>query len=287
MPEFKPLEITDKEIIEKFTKDFHVASSELCFTTFYIWRKLLKVSYANIDGCVVFKTQHNDNPMSLRFPLGNGDKKKIIDKLVNLFGNETRFYGLTEDMLPLFDEGFEISPMHDYADYVYESEKLISLSGKKLHSKRNHINSFNKLYTAEFSPITEADADFITSCYEDWYEGDGDQYLQQEKESIADIINNFDYLNLLGEKLTVGGRLVAFTIGERLNNDTAVVHIEKADTNYKGAYAVINQHFAENYLREFKYINREEDMGIAGLRKAKLSYCPVKMIEKYKAVKII
>lgn len=283
MLKFKPLELCDKEIISEIIKDHTVYSSELTFTTFYIWRNLLNVEYTIIDNTVVFKTQHNSNPFSLRFPLGSGDKKAVLEKLINHFGKDTRFYGLTEDMLKVFDDRFEISEMTDFADYVYESEKLITLSGKKFHSKRNHINSFNKLYNGVFSPITKDDYEFITSNYNNWQKED-DEYLAQERTSIGDLIKNFDYLGLWGEKLTVDGQLAAFTIGEKLNNDTAVIHIEKADTNFKGAYAVINQHFAENYLKDFKYINREEDMGLEGLKKAKLSYCPVKMIKKYKGI---
>lgn len=283
MLEFKSLELADKPLIEQYTKAFSVTSSELNFTTFYIWRDLLNVQFAVSNDCVIYKTRHNENPFSLRFPLGAGDKKMAIEECVSTFGSDTRFYGLTEDMLEYFSDEFEISEMPAYYDYVYESEKLISLAGKKLHSKRNHINSFHKLYESEFSPITEADADFITAYYDKWYDGDGDEYLEQEKRSITDVIKNFGSLKLMGEKLTVGGFLAAFTIGERLNEDTAVVHIEKADTSFKGAYAVINQHFAQHYLKDFKYINREEDMGIEGLKKAKMSYYPYAFVKKYKA----
>ena len=136
----------------------------------------------------------------------------------------------------------------------------------------------------EFSEITEADAEFITNAYNSWYEDTGDEYLRQEKESIAELLENFDYLKLMGAKLTVDKNLAAFTIGERLNPDTAVIHIEKANVDYKGAYTVINQHFARDFLSCFKYINREEDMGLEGLRKAKQSYCPDLMIKKYKGV---
>jgi len=284
MLEFKSLELADKPLIEQYTKAFSVTSSELNFTTFYIWRDLLNVQFAISNDCVIYKTRHNNNPFSLRFPLGAGDKKMAIEECVSTFGSDTRFYGLTEDMLGYFSDDFEITEMPAYYDYVYESEKLISLSGKKLHSKRNHINSFNKLYDSEFLPITEADAGFITKYYEKWYNGDGDEYLEQEKASITDVIKNFNYLGLMGEKLLVNGELAAFTIGERLNENTAVVHIEKADTSFKGAYAVINQHFAQHYLKDYEYINREEDMGIDGLKKAKMSYYPCMLIKKYKGV---
>lgn len=288
MTEFKMLTLSDKDVIDGYINNTCIYSSELNFTTFYIWRKLLNVQFAEISGCVVFKTKHGENPFSLRFPLGNGDFKEAVFECIGLFGNKTRFYGLTEDQRDKLEEvfpgRFEFSEMTESFDYVYTSDKLINLSGKKLHSKRNHINSFYKLYNCEFSEITEADAEFITNAYNSWYEDTGDEYLRREKESIAELLENFDYLKLMGAKLTVDKNLAAFTIGERLNPDTAVIHIEKANVDYKGAYTVINQHFARDFLSGFKYINREEDMGLEGLRKAKQSYCPDLMIKKYKGV---
>lgn len=288
MLDFKPLKLADKALADEYLNKCYIYSSELNFTTFYIWRKLLNVEFAVSSDCLIFKTQHNQNPFSLRFPLGGGDERNAVQECIDTFGAHTRFYGLTEDMVQklnaMFPGEFAFSEMTESFDYVYTSEKLINLSGKRLHAKRNHINSFYKLYNCDFSPVTSADTQFITDAYENWYEDTGDEYLRQEKESITEILEHFEYLKLMGAKITVDGNLAAFTIGERLNPDTAVVHIEKADINYKGAYTVINQLFAQNYLSGFTYVNREEDMGLEGLRKAKQSYCPDLMIKKYKGV---
>lgn len=285
MLEFKPLKLSSKQEIDSCAKNMSVTSSELNFTTFYIYRTLLNVMYCIEDNCVIYKTKHGNGKSGYRFPIGDGNKKAIIETLINE-NPDLLFYGLTTDMVEFLNENFPnrfvCSKMPNYTDYVYEREKLSTLSGKKLHSKRNHINSFYKLYKSEFSKITSSDRDLIVNTYDSWFGETDDEYLLQEKDSIADLLQNFETLGLIGGKLMVDGNLVAFTIGERLNQNTAVVHIEKANTDYKGAYTVINQQFAEQMLGEFMYVNREEDMGIAGLRKAKMSYLPDLMIEKYK-----
>lgn len=283
MLDFKELTLSSKQEIENCIKNVRITSSELTFTTFFIYRKLLNVKYAIKDGMVVYKTRINKE--GFRFPLGDGDKIALINELIAENPN-LLFYGLTADMVDFLEQNFKgqfsFSKMEDYDDYVYSQDKLANLTGKKLHSKRNHINNFYKLYQSEFSEITPDDKDLIICSYDRWFKETDDKFLLQEKEGIKDLLDNYDKLGLVGGKLTVSGNLVAFSIGEKLNDDTAVVHIEKADTNYKGAYTVINQQFAKNCLEGFTYINREEDMGIEGLRKAKMSYQPDFMVEKYR-----
>lgn len=285
MLDFKELTLSSKQEIDSCAKCTRVTSSELTFTTFFIYRKLLNVKYCIKDGLVIYKTKIGNGKAGFRFPLGKGDKKALINELIKDNQN-LLFYGLTYDMVNYLSENFagkfSFSKMEGFDDYVYTRDKLVNLSGKKLHSKRNHINNFYKLYNSEFSQITGMDKDLIVSSYNRWFKETDDKFLLQEKDSIKDLLESFDELGLVGGKLTVSGNLVAFSIGERLNDDTAVVHIEKADTNYNGAYTVINQQFAKNCLDGFTYINREEDMGIEGLRKAKMSYQPDVMVEKFK-----
>ena len=285
MLDFKELTLQAKQEIESCAKNVRVTSSELTFTTFFIYRKLLNVKYAIKDGMVIYKTKIGKGKEGYRFPLGDGDKTALISELIAENPN-LLFYGLTSDMIDFLEQNFKdrftFSKMENFDDYVYSWDKLANLTGKKLHSKRNHINNFYKLYQSEFSKITPEDKDLIISTYDRWFKETDDKFLLQEKEGIKDLLENYDKLGLVGGKLMVSGNLVAFSIGERLNDDTAVVHIEKADTNYKGAYTVINQQFAKNCLYGFTYINREEDMGLEGLRKAKMSYQPDFMVEKYK-----
>ena len=287
---FTPIELSHKDKINSYLKAQKIESSELTFTTMYIWRNAFNFSFAEVDGCLIIRAQDNGYPPSLRCPLGSGDKKSAVEKVCRYLlsiGETPRFYGITENMADgleeLFANKFTILEMEDYSDYVYKSEKLINLSGKKMHSKKNHLNSFKNTYKYEYSRITSADAQDIINEYDKWFSSD-DMYLVSERDSIADILNNYDKLGLVGGKLTADGVLCAFTIGEQLSEDTAVVHIEKANTDIKGAFAAINQMYVEHEWSHIENINREEDCGIEGLRKAKQSYHPDFMIKKYKAI---
>lgn len=286
MIEFKPVTLNTKDEINSYLKQEEVLSSELCFTTFYIWQKAYDIQYAIIDSCLVMRFHDNGYPPSLRIPLGNGDKKSAFIKSANYLqesGFAPRFYGVTDDMVKWVNENFSdkfiIRPTRDYFDYVYKRDDLVNLSGKKYHSKKNHFNSFIRTYDYEISPIVPDDYDEIMTRYKSWTEI-SDKYLQCESDSIGNLILNIDKLDIIGAKLKADGKICAFTFGERLNSNTAVIHIEKADTDFKGSYSAINKLFLENYLMDFEYINREEDCGIEGLRKAKTSYYPCKFVEK-------
>ncbi|MCK9479917.1 MAG: phosphatidylglycerol lysyltransferase domain-containing protein [Firmicutes bacterium] len=291
---FTPIELSAKDKIEKYLQAQVTQSSELTFLSLYIWRKAFNIQFAEHSGCVVLMFRDNDYPPSLRYPLGGGDKKSAIDAAVQSFvdkGFQPRFYGLTKDMKDeletLYPNKYTITPMRDYFDYVYSVSQLISLSGKDLHSKRNHVNSFMRTYDYLYKPLSKDDAQEIKETYDSWFfssKKKPDYYLFSERQSIIDILENFDELGCKGAKLYANGKLCAFSIGERLNENTAVIHVEKADKNIKGAYATINQMFLENEWSNFEYINREDDFGIAALRRAKKSYRPAFMVEKYSAI---
>ena len=286
MIEFKPVTLDTKDEINLYLKQEEILSSELCFTTFYIWQKAYDIQYAVVDGCLLVRFRDNGYPPSLRMPLGKGDKKSAFSMGMESLlkdGFKPKFYG-GEDLVNWVNENypdkFSIEKTRDYFDYVYLREDLVNLSGKKYHGKKNHLNSFLKLYDYKMTPITPDDYNEIMTTYETWADI-SDKYLKCEFESIGNLILNMDKLDIFGAKIKVNDELCAFTFAERLNGNTAVVHIEKANTAFKGSYAAINKLFAEKYLNGFTYINREEDCGIEGLRKAKTSYHPCKFTEKY------
>ncbi len=290
MINFKPIELEDKDVIDKYLATEQNMGCEMCFSNLYIWRKAYNMSYAIIDDCLVLMSKDGENPAGLRFPVGTGDKlaaaKKACDHMA-FIGEKPQFYGVTDDAVEFIKNNtdeYEIGNMSIYSDYVYETEKMIKLSGKKLHSKKNHLNRFKKTYRYEYLNISKCDKDDILNAYDGWADI-SDKYLEAERNSIGDIIENIDYLGIKGAMLKVDGEIVAFTFGDKLTDDMAVIHIEKANTEYYGAYAAINQMFAENQWSDFKYLNREDDCGIEGLQKAKKSYQPVFMVEKYKVIR--
>ena len=172
----------------------------------------------------------------------------------------------------------------DNSDYLYLAADLIGLKGKKYDGKRNHINKFRNNYHFEYVPL---DISFVEECsriMEDWcrekncncQEG---QYC--ERQANMELLNSYSYLECKGALISVNGRFEAFSIGEMLNRDTAVIHIEKANTAIQGLYPALNQMFLEREWNHALYVNREQDLGLEGMRKAKLSYNPVKLIDKY------
>ena len=171
----------------------------------------------------------------------------------------------------------------DNFDYLYEAEKLIKLSGKKLHGKKNHYNSFIKNYKYEVKDIKEEQviSDVIQAA-EKWYEGNSDDdMLYYELQGIKDVLKNMKIIDIKGIAVYVDEKIVAFSLGEKLNDNLAVIHIEKADMDYSGVYSFINKTFVDRCFSDVKIINREQDLGIAGLRKSKLSYHPFKLEKKY------
>lgn len=185
--------------------------------------------------------------------------------------------------------GYQAEHVRNLDDYLYESEKLIKLPGKKLQSKRNHINQFEKHYT--YSVRTLNTKELRDECYRmastTWLDGKDctTKEIRDELGALKRALDDWDELNFKGILVCVDHNLTAFTIGEIIDEEMAIVHFEKADTSYKGIYSVINQLFVSEYLSDVHYVNRQEDAGIAGLRKAKLSYKPDLMVEKYRVTK--
>ncbi len=182
---------------------------------------------------------------------------------------------------------FEYSAERDNYDYVYLSKELIELKGRKFHNKKNHVNSFRKTYeNYQYVPMT---VEMTKQCIEfmtEWCNERGcvkGDSIDCERNAIVEAMNNFTVLGFQGGAIFIDGKMIGFTFGELSNDDTAVIHVEKGRLEYKGVYGVINQEFCAHNWQHIEYINREEDMGIEGLRKAKESYHPVKMIEKYSA----
>ena len=178
-----------------------------------------------------------------------------------------------------------IEPTRDHFDYVYLKDDLIQLAGNRYRTKRNHINRINRNYRFSFQPLEEHHLDACLELQSNWCEVrrcDDDLSLLGEWEAIRETMKNYGSLGLRGGVITIEGKVEAFSVGELLNNTTAVVHIEKANPEIAELYTVINQQCAENCWENVPYINREQDLGIPGLREAKLSYHPHHMEEKYR-----
>lgn len=288
--EFKRPELEDKEIITSYFEKAPSRSCERTFVNVYLWSRHYKVKYAVIEDALIFKSE--DRGMAFAYPVGEPEHvKKALEFLIEYCKErECPFilYNVTPEMFAQLERWypgrFTVEYDRDIADYVYESEKLATLAGKKLHGKRNHINKFKSLYPDW--TYEELNDDNVEDCFQmalKWRNKNGCEDDPEKNAEMCVTLNSlrlYKELGLKGGVLKVDGRIIAFTVGEPLCGDTFVVHIEKAFADVEGAYPMINQQFVLHEAKGFTYVNREEDTGAEGLRKAKLSYHPVFMVEK-------
>lgn len=286
---WKKITMEDRTLIEQYYEREQSMSCEFSFANNLLWSPHYETRFAVLRDCLVFLSTAVAHSVS--YPLGRGDIKGVVEDLTVWFAERNlpfRMHFVTRQqyahLTELYPMRFQIAYDRDVADYVYEAEKLRTLAGKKLHGKRNHINKFKQEHP-DWS-FERIDAHNVEECigmacewgrqnavYEDW-----------EKSVEYDItfraLRQRDELKLDGGLIRADGRVVAFSLGEPCNRETYVVHIEKAYADVQGAYPIMNQQFVEHIAAGFRYINREEDMGVEGLRKAKLSYYPDLLVEK-------
>lgn len=297
MLSFKKIEITDKEKIEQYTKQKNYFMCEHCFADLFIWRNHYNTQFCIQDGFLFIKMQSvPDNTHMYLAPIGSGDLKAAIELIENDAKEKNIDFimisvpeELKETIEEFFPDKFTFNEERDNADYIYLAEDLISLKGKKLHAKRNYINRFKNTYDGlwEYENLTCENAREMFNYQLKWCElnecNEQDSFLG-ETCAIAQALNNFKELELRGGLLRLNNEIIAFTLGSKSHDDMFVVHIEKADYTIPGAYQMINQQFVQQNCNDVMYVDREEDLGIEGLRKAKLSYYPHKLGVNFSAV---
>ena len=252
------------------------------------WNFCYKENIAFVDGCLVLRLDEQD---LFGFPKG----EKYISALKRITDEFPKcgFYGLEKRECEFIDELFPGKYVYkenrDSFDYVYRRSDLAELKGKKYHSKRNHIAYFEKNNNWSYEELT---ADNFIECLamnEKWIVENIEKDptgIEKEKIFLDYSLKYYNLLEFKGGILRSDGKVVAFTFGERLNKNTFVTHYEKAFSSVRGAYPMINMLFARESLSDYEYINREDDVGSEGLRKAKLSYNPIYLTEKFTAVRI-
>lgn len=309
MIKFKDVTVEDKDLIQSFTLWGERQNCDLSFANMISWRFLYNTQFAVVEDYLVFRFYAGRHlaymlPIPHPKPTGDGSYKvnpsdecsvnviKAIREDSIAMGHPFLMLGVCNYMRDIFEtyfpDDFEIKTDRNYCDYIYTREKLINLSGKKLQSKRNHINKFKSLYPQyEYRELTP---DMVPQCLElerQWRQtskdddtSEPDEDLSEELRSMTRAFNRWDKLGLIGGTIFVDGKMVAFTFGCPINQSTFDVCVEKADVNYEGAFTIINQEFVKHLPEQYFYINREEDLGDEGLRKAKLSYKPDILLEK-------
>ena len=291
-PDFKALELGDRAFIHDMLFRYVGGTSEMTFTNLFIWRGHYGFQWTVYKDWLLIILREGVNGAYALQPVGPSSRKEAATVLLEWLRDERN---IDNPRIERADErcaaelgGMEnliIEPLRDHFDYVYCREDLVELAGSKYRSKRNHINQLLRFYTFEYESLQEKHIDDCLALQEKWCQMnrcEDDLDLLSEDEAIREILTQHSVLKVQGAVIVIGGRVGAFTVGERLNNDTVVIHIEKADPDIPGLYPLVNQQFCKNMPDDTTFINREQDLGIDGLRKAKLSYYPDHLVEKYR-----
>jgi uncharacterized protein len=292
-PAFRPLELGDRPFLHERLWRYQPESSELTFSNLFIWRAHYGFQWSVYkDWLLLLGTVNGtDAPYGL-VPIGPPDRVEACRTLLEWLRDEKRIAPASIHRADKALVGeisgsglFSIESTRDHFDYVYRTEDLVRLEGKNYRQKRNHINYFLRQYRFDYEPLelrhVEACLE-LTGAWCDVLRCEEDLSLMGEWDAIREGLRNFETLQMSGGVVLIDGRVEAFSLGELLNETTAVVHIEKANTEIRGLYALINQQFCERRWQNTPFINREQDLGEPGLRQAKLSYNPDHLVEKFR-----
>lgn len=280
---FKELTLEDKAFVDEVIKNSDKRFCEYTFGNMYCWGRKYGLKIARTEQGFVIGTPEKAR---FNFPVGS-DFEKITSELVQSYPSIT-FSVLSQSEAEYMEknfDGFEITQLQEKFDYIYETEKLQTLSGKKLAAKRNHINAFLADGEYYIENINEENVDKLFEFNRKWCLGlcEKDTSLHEEMCAVNTGLENFSALGYRGLILYKNGKICAYSYGEPINYDTFCVHVEKADYEVRGAYQMINREFAKVFGEGFLYINREDDAGDEGLRRAKMSYYPTELGTKFKA----
>ncbi len=292
MDKFKSVEIGDKVWADRILNEYSCPSLEYNFTTLFIWSDIYATKIREHEGCLLVRFGKKENKIFL-FPAGNKNIDSALEWIFeNSKGIPVRFGGLVEEQVQFLEKKypgkFEFTEDRNMSDYIYTTQSLITLTGKKLSSKRNHINRFLENNPDwSYEAITEENISLVDKMHDEWcemMESDKKAGLDDERLAVKKALKYFNELELSGGILKSKNKIVAFSIGDRLNDKTFIVHIEKAFHDIQGAYPMINKQYVIHNCEAYEFVNREEDAGDEGLRKAKLSYNPHTILKKFNAV---
>jgi hypothetical protein len=288
-PLFKDISLQDKPLLDLTFQQFPPTNSEFTFSNLFIWRHAYQIKLSRWQEFLCLFAESGTPPF-LFPPIGGGDVVECCRTVLRLMkqkGVPAKIARVPEELITRLDwksEGFRVEFNRDQSDYVYLSADLIHLQGRKYHRKRNHIKQFKQKYTYEYLPLIPERIPECLRLQTEWCDLRQCEVilgLYNESIAIQEALTHFETLGMKGGAILINGRVEAFTLGEALNPDTVVIHIEKANPAFEGLYPTIHQAFLESQWSGYTYVNREQDLGEEGLRKAKESYFPHHMVNKY------
>jgi hypothetical protein len=288
-PQFKDLNLEDKPLCNQVFNHFPPQISEFTFTNLFIWGHAYQIKISRLQNFLCLLSEQRESSFFFP-PIGEGDVIECYQSLLQYLGEKTtlpKIVRIPEGVLAQFDwktSGMKAELDRSQCDYVYLTQDLIELKGRKYHRKRNHIKQFQEKYSYQYIPLTP---EWIPQCLQletEWCDlrhCEASPGLLNESVAIKEAFTHFEELGVKGGAILINGKVEAFTLGDPLNPETVVIHIEKANPAYEGLYPTINQAFLEHQWSGYTYVNREQDLGEEGLRKAKESYFPHHLVNKY------
>lgn len=291
---FQKPDIKDSDRLREVLKHNIYRGCELSTSNIILWSEYYHIEFSIVEHTLVLKHTDDKGTIRLSFPIGAGteeQERRIFDLELEFFAEigQAPWFGMIDPWMyekinRWYPERFEINYERDWSDYIYSREKLSTLAGKKLHGKRNHIKRFMDNHPDwGYESIKDENVDACIAMAKDWCRANcvkEDDEKEEEAHLVIKALRNHKQLHMKGGVLKAEGRVIAFTLGCQVTKDTFDVSFEKAYSEIQGAYPMINQQFVLHELQEYTYINREEDVGVEGLRKAKLSYYPEFLLEK-------
>ena len=288
-PQMRDLTLEDKPLFDQLFTRFPPVISEFTFTNFFIWRHAYRPKIGRFGKFLCLLSEQEKNSFFFP-PIGEGDVIECFQSLLQyLVGKDVlpKIARVPEAVVTQIDwkaSGMKTELDRSQCDYVYLLQDLAELKGRKYHRKRNHIKQFQEKYSYEYIPLTP---EWVPQCLQlqgEWCDlknCDANPGLRNESLATKEAFTHFEEIGVKGGAILINGKVEAFTLGDPLNPETIVIHVEKANPAYEGLYPTINQAFLEHEGSRYTYVNREQDLGEEGLRKAKESYFPHHMVNKY------
>ncbi len=288
-PRFKDLTLEDKPLFHQLFAQFPPVISEFTFTNLFIWRRAYQTKISRFRNFLCLLSEQGENSYFFP-PIGEGDVVECFQGQLQYLGGKAaspKIVRVPEAAVTQVDwkaSGMKAELDRSQCDYVYLTQDLVELKGRKYHRKRNHLKQFQEKYSYQYIPLA---LEWVPQCLQlqaewcDLRQCEASPGLLNESLAIKEAFTHFEKLEVKGGAILINGKVEAFTLGDPLNSETIVIHIEKANPAYEGLYPTINQAFLEHEGSGYAYVNREQDLGEEGLRKAKESYFPHHLVNKY------
>jgi len=282
-PQFIALDFEHKAFFDQAFKKYPPQISEFTFTNLFSWREAYNYKVSIMDGLFILRLGVGD-PACFLQPIGAADPTETMGRILE--DTKGVFMRISENVTGFFEKNsrFKVEEDRDNCDYLYLTSDLVNLPGRKYDGKRNQIKKFKSGYDYVYVDVNVADTALILGFEETWCnlkDCDHVEGLNNERQVIHQIMEHFSDFDLMAGAIKVNGKIRAMAIAEALNADTLVMHILKADPAMAGLYQVMLNDFLRVQAKAFKYVNLEQDLGIAGLRASKQSYQPISFIKKY------